>query len=85
MSEYGQFLQECEQIDLMLATGYEFKKVIETLDGTFIQFEKKQGKSKELLVENLLIQTANARKYFAAKLIQQQKENVEYAKAKTHN
>lgn len=77
MSEYGQFLQECEQIDFMLNKGYQFKQVTESLDGTLIQFEKKQGESEELVLENMLVQTANARKYFAVKLIQQQKGSME--------
>ena len=70
MSDYQQFLQERDQMDFLLQKGYKIKKVTENLNGALVDFEK--GKN----TETLHIGTAEGRKYFSVKLIQQQKAEV---------
>ena len=72
MSDYQQFLQEREQIDFLLEKGYKISKVTEDLNGAFVDFAKLNAKADEAVTETLHISTANARKYFAVKLIEQQ-------------
>ena len=72
MSEYQLFLKEKEQIDLFLQKGYKIKTVTETLNGSLVEFEKIKKPGDEKNKGILHIITPNARKYFVAKLIQQQ-------------
>ena len=72
--------QECQTINsfckngikwiVLLQKGYKIKKVTENLNGALVDFEK--GKN----TETLHIVTAEGRKYFSVKLIQQQKAEV---------
>lgn len=71
MSEYQQYLQEREKMDLLIQKGYKIKKVTENLSGAMVEFEKSESQSKETKSETLHIVTPNARKYFSVKLIQQ--------------
>lgn len=68
MSDYQQFLQERDQIDFYLQKGYYMKNIIEDLNGTTVEFSNKENNS-----EMVYLTTANARKYFSVKLIEQQK------------
>lgn len=68
MSDYQQFLQERDQIDFYLQKGYYMKNIIEDLNGTTVEFSNKENNS-----EMVYLTTANARKYFSFKLIEQQK------------
>ena len=70
MSDYQQFLQERDQIDVFLQKGYKIKSVKENLSGAFVDFEKSEN------VETVHVLTAEGRKYFSVKLIQQQKVKV---------
>lgn len=76
MSDYQQFLQERERIDFFLEKGYRIAKVTEDLNGALIDFEKLNTKADEAVTETLHISTANARKYFTVKLIEQQAVNL---------
>lgn len=67
MSEYQQFLHERDQIDFLLQKGYKIKKVTENLNGALVDFNKEEN------TETLHIRTAEGRKYFSIKVIQQQK------------
>ncbi|PKG21618.1 hypothetical protein [Niallia nealsonii] len=68
MSDYQQFLQERDQIDFYLQKGYYMKNIIEDLNGTTVEFSNKQNNS-----ATIYLTTANARKYFSVKLIEQRK------------
>lgn len=70
MSDYQQFLKEQDQIDFLLEKGYKIKKVTENLSGAFVDFEKGEN------FDTLHIETAEGRKYFSVKVIQQQKEEM---------
>jgi len=70
MSEYQQYLQERDRIDFLIQKGYKIKTIVENLNGAIVEFEKLDDAVGE--IETLHIETANARKYFAVKLIQQQ-------------
>lgn len=70
MSDYQQFLQERDQIDHLFQKGYKIKKVSENLSGAFIEFEHPEDSDSS---ETLQILTAEARKYFSVKVIQQAK------------
>jgi hypothetical protein len=71
MSEYEQYLQERDRIDLLIEKGYKIKKITENLSGAMVEFAKSESQSKETKSETLHILTPNARKYFSVKLIQQ--------------
>lgn len=66
MSDYKQFLQERDRIDYLYQKGYKITNVVENLNGAYVQFEKNEEEK-----EILHIHTADARKYFSVKLIQQ--------------
>jgi hypothetical protein len=70
MSDYQQFQKEREQIDFLFGKGFKITNITENLSGAFVDFEK--GESKE----TVHVTTAEARKYFSARLILQQKEIV---------
>lgn len=66
MSDYQQFLQERDKIDFLYQKGYKITNVVENLNGAYVHFQKNEEEK-----EILHIQTADARKYFSVKLIQQ--------------
>jgi hypothetical protein len=72
LSNYQQFLNEREKIDLLIQKGYRIKYVNENLSGAFVEFENKSQEEKRNVTHHVL--TADARKYFSVILIKQQKE-----------
>lgn len=72
MSDYQQYLHERDQVDFFIQKGFNIKKVTENLSGAFVLFEKESA-SGEKEVETIQILTADARKYFSVRVIQQQK------------
>ncbi|WP_445487799.1 hypothetical protein [Niallia sp. 03133] len=72
MSEHQQFLHERDQMDFLFQKGYRIKSVIENLSGSIVEFENKQNTDEESSIKTLHLSTANARKYFSAKLIAQE-------------
>ena len=72
MSDYQQFLQERDQIDFLLTKGYRIKDIAEDLNGAKVEFEKKDSFNNGLVSKEILyIYTADGRKYFSVKLIEQ--------------
>lgn len=69
MSDYQQFLNERDKIDFLIQKGYRINKVIENLDGAYVDFLHPHDK----IIQTLQIETANGRKYFSSLLIQQTK------------
>lgn len=67
MSDYLLSVDEMEQVDDYLEKGFKVHNVYENLSGMFVEFERKE-------VVCLPILTAEARKYFAAKLLEQMTE-----------
>lgn len=67
MSEYQQFLDERDKMDVLIQKGYRISAVSEHLNGATVEFRHPDGKQTETLV----IGTPNARKYFASLLIKQ--------------
>ena len=65
MSDYLQSMGEMKQVDDYLDTGFKVHKVYENLSGMFVELERQE---EELCLQIL---TADARKYFAAKLQEQ--------------
>ncbi|MEK4230184.1 hypothetical protein [Solibacillus sp. FSL H8-0538] len=65
MSDYLQSEHEMKKVDDYLQTGYKIKYVYENLSGMFVGFERQNE------VIRLQILTADARKYFSAKLQEQ--------------
>ncbi|MGG2054008.1 hypothetical protein ABFY48_06350 [Lysinibacillus pakistanensis] len=65
MSEHLQSTEEIEKIDDFLDSGYKIKYVYENLSGMFVEF----ARQKEVVLLQIL--TADARKYFSAKLQEQ--------------
>ncbi|MDM5232692.1 hypothetical protein [Lysinibacillus pakistanensis] len=65
MSEHLQSTDEIEKIDDFLDSGYKIKYVYENLSGMFVEFARQEE------VVLLQILTADARKYFSAKLQEQ--------------
>ncbi|MGE7022878.1 hypothetical protein [Solibacillus cecembensis] len=63
MSDYLLSLDEMKQVDDYLEKGYKIHNVYENLSGMFVEFERQQ-------IVSLPILTADARKYFAAKLLE---------------
>ena len=74
MSEYQEFLQERDRIDILLQKGFKIKHIMENLSGAFVEFEKKKNHNGESDNETLHITTPEARKYFSVILIKQQIE-----------
>ena len=64
MSEHLLSLDEMKQVDDYLASGYQIHSVRENLSGMFVEFKRQE----EICLQ---ITTAEARKYFAAKLLEQ--------------
>lgn len=65
MSEHIQSTEEIQKIDDFLDSGYKIKYVYENLSGMFVEFARQEE------VVLLQILTADARKYFSAKLQEQ--------------
>ncbi|MFB6468787.1 hypothetical protein ACE38V_18680 [Cytobacillus sp. Hz8] len=73
MKEYQQYLQERDKIDYFIQKGYRIKMITENLSGAFVEFEKREINQENSVSEILHILTADARKYFSVKLMEQQK------------
>lgn len=65
MSEHLLSVDEMKKVDTYLDRGYKVQYVYENLSGMFIEFERQE---EEVCLQ---ITTAEARKYFAAKLQEQ--------------
>ncbi|WP_433742401.1 hypothetical protein [Falsibacillus pallidus] len=62
MSEYKEYIEERNLMDLLLKQGYLLKSVEENLSGAFVEFAK--GESLEDM-QKIHVKTANGRKYFS--------------------
>ena len=82
MSEYSLFLREKEQIDLFFQKGFKIRNVTENLNGAMVVFVKNKDANEAEIIETLPVTTANARKYFSVKLIQQQQNQVRKSETK---
>lgn len=71
MSDHQQFMKEREQIDFYIQKGYKMTNFIENLSGAIVEFSKKKDANGEKTTQSLHILTANGRKYFSSKFIQQ--------------
>ena len=65
MSDHLLSLDEMKQVDGYLASGFKVHSVRENLSGTFVELKRQE---EEVALQ---ITTAEARKYFAAKLLEQ--------------
>ncbi|MGA3675015.1 hypothetical protein [Lysinibacillus agricola] len=65
MSEYQQSTEEIKKIDHYLDSGFKIQYVYENLSGMFVEFARQE----EVMLLQIL--TADARKYFSAKLQEQ--------------
>ncbi|HBJ02896.1 hypothetical protein D0439_15345 [Lysinibacillus fusiformis] len=65
MSEFQQSKEEIQKVDHYLDSGFKIKYVYENLSGMFVEFARQEE------VTLLQILTADARKYFTAKLQEQ--------------
>lgn len=65
MSEYRQFLEEKQKIDILIQKGYRINSIHEHLDGATVEFLHQSEKE----METIVIGNANARKYFSSLLI----------------
>lgn len=65
MSKHLQSTEEIQKIDDFLDSGYKIKYVYENLSGMFVEFARQE----ETVLQQIL--TADARKYFSAKLQEQ--------------
>lgn len=70
MSDYLQIAAEIEEIDRLLEQQYQFKSIVENLDGAYIELENIE---KDDCV-SIHISTADARKYFSMKVFEQMYE-----------
>ncbi|WP_026073276.1 hypothetical protein [Robertmurraya massiliosenegalensis] len=66
MSDYQQYLQERSRIDYLFDEGYKIAHVEENLYGAMVEFIRGKGER-----ETLHVLTAEGRKYFSVKVIQQ--------------
>ena len=64
MSDYLLSIDEMKQVDNYLDRGFKVLNVYENLSGMFVEFERQEEVCLQIL-------TADARKYFAAKLQEQ--------------
>lgn len=71
MSEYQLFLQERDRIDFFIQNGFTIKSVTETLSGSFVDFINEQSEERETVT--LHVATAEGRKYFSVKVVEQQR------------
>ncbi|KOS63586.1 hypothetical protein FJQ98_08730 [Lysinibacillus agricola] len=65
MSEYQQSTEEIKKVDHYLDSGFKIQNVYENLSGMFVEFARQE----EVILLQIL--TADARKYFSAKLQEQ--------------
>ncbi len=72
MSDYAQFVEERKQINSFLAQGFTIQRVIENLDGAYVEFTKGDGDDRVYEKHIIHIITPDARKYFSVKLIESQ-------------
>ncbi|MEQ2528245.1 hypothetical protein EKG37_04270 [Robertmurraya yapensis] len=66
MSDYQQYLQERDRIDYLYQKGYKITNIKEDLEGAQIEFQRAEEDK-----ETLHILTAEGRKYFSVRVIQQ--------------
>lgn len=71
MSEYQQYLQERNSIDLLLNKGYRITRVMEDLSGATLELAKMENGERK--TEVLQILTANGRRYFSVLLLGRKK------------
>ncbi|MGN1401006.1 MAG: hypothetical protein ACI4XL_05845 [Bacillus sp. (in: firmicutes)] len=71
MSDYQQFIKEKEQIDHLLSEGFTIRYITENLSGAYLEFRRDAAGGMQEM-ETLHITTADARKYFSVKYIEQQ-------------
>ncbi|HET7578971.1 MAG TPA: hypothetical protein VFK33_06795 [Bacillales bacterium] len=69
MSAHHDFIKEKEQIDELVKQGYAITGVTEHLNGADVTFQKADGQ------QVIHVGNADARKYFSAILIKQQKKS----------
>lgn len=72
MSAYGEFYKEKQAVDALLTAEFTIVSVSEILDGMEIQFKKQHSETPEQA--QLLLLTADARKYVSNLIFTQQKE-----------
>ncbi len=75
MSDYAQYVEERKQINSFLAQGFTIQRVIENLDGAYVEFTKGEGEGNAYEKHILHIINPDARKYFSVKLIENQAAN----------
>jgi hypothetical protein len=71
VSDYQLFLQERDRIDFFFQKGFVIKNVTESLSGSFVDFVNEQSEERETVT--LHVATAEGRKYFSVKIVEQQK------------
>ncbi|MDN4522912.1 hypothetical protein [Fictibacillus fluitans] len=69
MTASQEYFEEKAKIDLLLNKGYTITKVTENLDGATVTFQSANHKDQEVL----LIETADARKYFSSIMVSLQR------------
>ncbi|MDM5199413.1 hypothetical protein QUF79_15455 [Fictibacillus enclensis] len=69
MTASQEYFEEKAKIDLLLNQGFKITKVTENLDGATVVFESANQRNHEVL----LIETADARKYFSSVMVSLQK------------
>ncbi|MEH6942928.1 hypothetical protein [Bacillus sp. JJ722] len=69
MSDHQLYVQEKNRLDALLEQGYKIKNVMENLSGTFVELENSNQVPERLV--RIHLTTANARKYFSVKFIEQ--------------
>jgi hypothetical protein len=71
VSDYQLFLQERDRMDFFIQKGFVIKSVTESLSGSFVDFVNEQSEERETVT--LHVSTAEGRKYFSVKIVEQQK------------
>ena len=71
MSDYQQYLEEKSRIDGLLSKGFAIRYITENLSGAFLEFTK-ETQDGSFETDTVHIQTADGRKYFSVKYIEQQ-------------
>ena len=67
MSEYHQFIEEKEKVDFYFNEGYEVYSIIENLSGMLVEFSTTKFAGEKRI--QVLLTTAEARKYIATRLL----------------
>ncbi|WP_199615922.1 hypothetical protein [Paenibacillus alkalitolerans] len=70
MSAWNEYMEEKAKIDELIGEGYVIADVAEGLDGDAVKFARVSG-DQETETKELLLSTADARKYLGAVLIGQ--------------